>query len=155
VQFTNRIAKIEIWCARNIPPETPPTAADVVCQLREAFAYVQTRASMAMKWGTDEWLRCFDGAGYVAPRHPALPPVDGQLNDFGFLDLFRQWLAYRNSDDGDPPFGFPTREQWDTYADEVWQAWQAGTSPAAWKARQATTDWQAPVVAATNGQAEG
>ena len=164
MQFTNRIAKLERWCAKNVPPETPPTVAELVHDMRDALSYVLVRASMAVRWGSDEWLALNDAARHVAPPHPALPFNPEALTDAGFLKLFREWLAYRVvsadttrdvSADTSPPFGFPSVEVWGRFSEEVWQAWQAGTSPAAWKARQPTTDWQAPVVAATNGQAEG
>jgi hypothetical protein len=154
VQFTNRIAKLERWCVLNVPPETPPTVAELVHDMRDALSYVLVRASMAVRWGSDEWLALNDAARHVAPPHPALPFNPEALTDAGFLKLFREWLAYRDGQDGDPPFGMPSREQWDQFKGEVAAAWAAGTSPAAFKARQPTTDWQAPVVA-TNGQSEG
>jgi hypothetical protein len=147
LRYDNRIKKMELFVARHIPPETPPTAAEVVGNLRDAFSYVLTRASMEVRWGSDEWLALTDAARHVAPPHPALPFNPEALSDAGFLKLFREWLAYRSvsvdtdrdvSADTSPPFGFPSAEIWNRFSKEVWQAWQAGTSPAAWKARQAT-----------------
>jgi hypothetical protein len=155
-QFTNRLVKLELWRDKYVPPVAEPTVADVVGQLREAFAYTLTRASMDKRWGSDDWLALSDAARHVAPRHPALPPRDDELTDAGFIKLFRDWLTYRDAGDGDPPFGFPSAEVWDRYSGEVWQAWQEGTSPAAWKARRPTSvSVDTPIVATTNGQADG
>jgi hypothetical protein len=131
---------MEVWRDKYVLPAAPPTVADVVYQLRDAFAYTLTRASQSTTWCSDEWFRCIDAARHVAPRHPALPPADGQLTDSEFLGLFKRWLEHVKAGGGDDLpadlFGCPPPSVWDRFKGEVAAAWQAGTSPAAWKARQ-------------------
>jgi hypothetical protein len=147
--------------AKRHPPPRPVTVADVAFHWRSAMSYTLFRVAEDQGGGYFErlrlaavggelpaWVKAWDDSTYLHPPHPSTPAAAIELDDVKFVKLLYLWLAYWKAGGGplsDELARFPTAGQWEKYWPEVRVAWQAGSTPANFRARCPPAFWEASV----------